>query len=270
MRKPFWKSSHAAWYVQIGSKQVRLGTDKAEAEAEYHRLMAGQTPVDGRTSVVVLLDQFLGWTDENRSPRTFGWYHNHLRKFAQFIGARLRVSEIKPYHVTRWLATMNGGDTYKNGAARAVSRAFSWARRQRLIPANPIEGMERPASELREVYVSPEQWSRAIALVKESDPFADLLWFLRETGCRPMEARVVEARHWHDDRITLELKDSKGRKGRKTRRVIRLNTRALEIVRRRALKHPEGPLFVNTKGRPWTAFSMNCRFRTMAKKLDFE
>jgi hypothetical protein len=39
-RKPYYKKSHKAWYMEIGRKQVRLGADEEEAFKEYHRLMA--------------------------------------------------------------------------------------------------------------------------------------------------------------------------------------------------------------------------------------
>ncbi len=141
--------------------------------------------------------------------------------------------------------------------------------KQGIAPVNPISGMERPSAEAREAYLTPENWAQFIGLVKEGDPFADLLWFMRETGCRPHEARIVETQHWDREnrRVVLERRNSKGRK---MRRVIRLNDRAPEIVTRLALKHPEGRLFLNSKERPWTAFAVNNRFTKVKKNLEFE
>jgi integrase len=54
----------------------------------------------------------------------------------------------------------------------------------------------------------------------------------------------------------------------KTRaRIVYLTEAALEITKRRMLKFPEGPIFRNTKGRPWTASSVSCRFDRLRKKL---
>jgi len=35
---------------------------------------------------------------------------------------------------------------------------------------------------------------------------------------------------------------------------------ALEITKRYTLKHPDGPIFRNSKSRPWTPYAINCRF----------
>lgn len=270
MRQPFFKKTHQSWYVELNGKQVNLGKDKDEAFKEYHRLMAADTPVTSRTPVVNLLDQFLAWTKDNREKRTFDWYADHLQKFATHIGARLTVPDLKPIHVTRWLTSCKtSGNNTRNGAARAVNRAFNWAKKQGLIPANPVSGMERPAYEPRECYLTPEQWTAAIALVAETDPFHDLLTFMRETGCRPAEARLVSAKHWDraNARLVLERKNTKGKK---SRRVIRLNDKAQAVVTRLALKNPEGALFLNRRKRAWTAYSVNCRYSKMKKKLNFE
>lgn len=253
MRKPFKKKSRPNWYVEINRKQINLGTDKDAAFEEYHRLMASMEPATSRTAVVVLLDQFLGWTKENKAEGTYKWYFQYLQNFGRFIGPKLRIGDLKPTRVNDWLRSnfKEATDTGKNGAVRAVSRAFNWARSQRLIRDNPLLGMERPAAEPREVYITPDQWKEALALVKESDPFRDLLLFLKGTGCRPFEARLVEASHWdRNDMIVLERKNSKGKKGKRSRRVIRLNSEAQGIVRRLSLKRPEGALFVNRRGKP--------------------
>jgi integrase len=270
MRKPFKKKGRPNYYVEIDRKQINLGTDKEAAYEEYHRLMAGRTPVNSRTTVAALLDQFLTWTKDNRSESTFTWYEHYVVSFARFVGPKMKVGDLKPGKVDDWLkrSLKDAGNTGKNGAVRAISRAFNWAKRQRLIQDNPVWGVERPAAEPREVYISADQWKEVFAKIKPADPFFDLLVFLKETGCRPFEARMAEAAHWdRGDLIILERKKSKGKK---TRRVIRLNAEAQGIVAKLSLKHPEGPLFLNRKGRPWTASAIDQCFGKLEKKLGFE
>lgn len=269
-REPFYKKSHKAWYVQLDGRQVPLGRDEKAAWEEYHRLMAGKEPATDRTPAIVIMDRFLGWVEKNRAENTFRWYKLHCKSFAAFIGPKRAVSELKPYHVTEWLERKfeDCSPTYLNGAVRAVVGPFSWAKKQGLLDVNPIAGCERPAAEPRECYLTPEQWSKAIAMVKPDDPFADFLWFLRETGARPHEARICAGKHWDRKgrRIILERRNSKGKT---VRRVIRLNDKALAIVTRRALKYPEGALFRNKIDNPWAKGTLICRFRTMRKQLDF-
>lgn len=278
MRKPFYKANRDTWYCEIERKQIVLakGKDnKAEAEKEFHKLMAGEIPVTSRTTVASLVADFLAWTRNNREPRTAEWYRHHCESFvAHCKGNRLKVGEVRPYHVTKWMeqryATNQHGkptsDSSKNGAVRAVARAFNWARKQGLIAASPIAGMERPAAESREEYLSVPQWLELIALLPATDPLADLITFLWETGARPHEARIAEAKHFSDGkypRITLERKSSKGKKHR---RVIHLEGRALEIVRRLA---KEGPIFRNNVGKPWAKESLVTRFKKLSDKLGY-
>ena len=49
--------------------------------------------------------------------------------------------------------------------------------------------------------------------------------------------------------------------------MIYLNDAAIAIVKRLAEKHPEGKLFQNTDGLPWTPDAANCRFQTLVKKI---
>src|SRR5262245_59935964 len=102
VRKPFYKKSHKCWYFKDDEgKQVRLGPDKDEAFREYHRLMAADMPVTGRTTVAQLVDQFLVWMRENRAATTYNWYFHHCNRFVAHVGVKMRVTELRPLHVSR-------------------------------------------------------------------------------------------------------------------------------------------------------------------------
>lgn len=270
MRKPYFKKSHKCWYVDLNGKPYRLGTDKETAHQEYHRLMAGESPTTPQTTVCQLFDQFLAWTQRNRAPRTLDWYQAHLSSFAAYVGPKLRIGDVKPYHVDKWLDKCypNSGENHRNGACRAIARAFNWAAKQGKIPASPIKGMERPAYQPSEEFVSPEQWAELITLIDLADPFHDYATFLWESGARPQEVRILAAKHFDrpGKRLVLERKNSKGKR---ERRVIRLNDTALAIVERLALKHPTGPLFRNKRGEPWKNYALNNRFARLSKQLGY-
>lgn len=273
--QPYFKKSHRAWYVNLGGKTHRLGEDKEKAWKEYHRLMAAdeaQAPLTSNATVAALLEQFLTWTQANREPRTYEWYQKHLASFAKEIGVKLKVRDLKPNHVDRWLLKRykKAGDAHKRGACVAVSRALNWAKKQGIITANPISGMERPAPVARDDYLTPENWEK-LAERLEGDPLGDFFQFMRETGCRPYEARHVEARHWDraGELLQLELKLTKGKKGKKLPRIIRLNEVATAIVTRLALKYPEGPLLRNSQGRPWVGDTLDRRCNRLRAELGF-
>ena len=78
--------------------------------------------------------------------------------------------------------------------------------------------------------------------------------------------RIVEAKHYKDGRLTLERQNSKGKK---YRRVIRLNDRAKEIVERRIAEQGDGAIFRTRYGRCWAARSIQCRFVKLSQKSGY-
>src|SRR5262245_17202625 len=90
--------------------------------------------------------------------------------------------------------------------------------------------------------------------------------FAWETGCRPQEVKATEARQVHlaEKMILFPPGEAKGK--RRWRRIL-LEGRAYEIVARLLGKRPCGSLFVNARGRPWTAYCMANRFRRLKKHL---
>jgi hypothetical protein len=94
MRKPYWRKSAKAWYVNLNGRQVRLGKEKETAFAEYHKIMADPSVIASgpRLTVEVLLDLFLVWTKAIRSERTFQGHLYLLQSFAGIIGPKLRCA----------------------------------------------------------------------------------------------------------------------------------------------------------------------------------
>ena len=59
--------------------------------------------------------------------------------------------------------------------------------------------------------------------------------------------------------------------GKQYGRDVKLPERDVDILKRLALEHPEGPLFRNEDGQPWTKNALNCRFQRLKKaKLPFK
>ena len=55
-------------------------------------------------SVLYVFDEFLDWTQQNRAEGTYVWYQQRLTEFSNCI-PNLRVSDLKPYHVQKWIDT---------------------------------------------------------------------------------------------------------------------------------------------------------------------
>jgi integrase len=229
--------------------------------------MLGQSDLGESEAVVVLVDQFLEWCKLNRAPTSYDFYFRFLNSFAQAIGRRRQVQQLKPFHVTRWTteAYPDGSPTTIHHAIKCVQRAMNWAVREGYLSASPVAHMQKPTRTRREVALTGEQW-QAIHANARDDSFRDFLTILHETGCRPQEARIIEAAHFERQfkRWVLPRELSKGKRHC---RIVYLNPTALALTERLAKVHPTGPLFRNTQGRPWDKNSLNCRFRRLRHKL---
>jgi len=76
-----------------------------------------------------------------------------------------------------------------------VRRAYAWGKRKKYVRHSPVDDLEdKPKRRRREVVYTPDQWDKILVCVKDQC-FRDLLESMAETGCRPKEARCLEARH---------------------------------------------------------------------------
>lgn len=154
--------------------------------------------------------------------------------------------------------------TAKHGAVTVVQRMLNRAVENEYLDRNPIKGMKKPKAKRRDVIYTPQQWAQIQEHTDER--LADLLDFLFLTGCRPLEARIVEARHQHDDPIIFPADESKGEH---EPRVIYLVPNARSILDRLSKQHPTGPLFRNSLDKPWTKNAVVLRLTRISKKVGF-
>jgi integrase len=277
--KPFYRTQTHSFYVQLDDRQINLGSDEAEAYRRWHLLMAGADesviaamnepakPIDKPQPITVrqLVKSYLGWQDGQTklAARTKQWYKLHFDSFLTVAGER-PAEEITQADVDKWFEKcgVGWGDNYRLGCFRALSRLYNWGRKRGKVNCNPVRDMERPSYEPRDCYLTAEQWQAIIA--KASEELADILNFIRHTGCRPFEARWAEARHFDGKCIVFERKNSKGKK---TRRVLILDNVALAIVKRRIEKQGYGPVFRKRDGSAWSSQNLSQYCARLAAKV---
>ena len=268
MRKPYFRKYTKSWYVTLDGKQVPLGKDKEKAFETYHELMANRGQAQASfVFVAVLFDKYLAWVLEHRSAATYKKARHYLNLFASFVGAKQRIGRLEPMQVTRWVESNKAWTaTTRNDACSIVQRAFNWAVKRGHIVRSPVMVIEdKPRRKRRETVYSLEEWQELRSLVLDQE-FGDLLDFMWLTGCRPIEARMICKRHVDLTHAMVVFPPSEA-KGEEHERVIFLSDAALSICKRLVLKNPTGPVFLNTKGRPWTSDAINCRFQRLKKKL---
>ena len=266
--KPWYRKQTKSWYVQIDGKQINLGSKKRNAWRKYHEIMANGA-VSARTdTAILLLDKYLTWCDHNLAAATVRKNRFHLKRFGTHIKPQLTATDVKPLHVQRWIDKQYRGKspTYKNIAITAVKAAFNWAVEQGYLDHNPVARMKKLRCDCREFFIPAVDWLRVLSAARGRQ-FKELVAVMFASGARPQEMRVIAARHYEPDlaRLVLLREESKGTK---RRRVIYLDDVSREIVERLAASYPRGPLFRNSRGRPWTSDALSARFRRLRKKLE--
>jgi len=287
--KPFFRPKKNRWYVQLDGKHVNLGPDEAEAYRRYHQIMARrgeQTPEIApppkppeADTVVAVIEHFLDWCQKHREALTYQWYLERTQAFARFLvpdpikpqlkvkAGLLKVSQLKPFHVQQWVDSHpEWSDSHRRGSTTAVQRAFRWAEKLGHIDKSPILHIEKPQGGRREQVISVEEFAGIVARYRHDQAFTDVLEFCWESGCRPQELVLFEARHLDAANSRLVLPPAEA-KGKKRFRVIYLTGKALAIVNRLITVHPTGRLFLNSKGNPWKADAINCRFCRLQQAL---
>jgi integrase len=289
--RPWFWEERGGWYVNIHGRRQHLGDHPAGSTTprkikgrwntppailhRFHELMAQPEPVVVRKcrdvsepNVAEVLDNYLGWCQINRAPRTYEWYSDFLQSFYSSLADRdMPVSTLKPLNVIEWVDKhTQWSQTTKRMAIIAVQRAFNWADELGYIAASPIKKIKKPPSVRRDNPMTPRDFAAILALVKDNDPFHDLLMFAWHTGCRPQEVRQIEVRHVVLESTCVVIPKEEA-KGKRRPRIILLHGPALEIAIRLMAIRTEGNLFLNSRGRPWNKFAIGCRFDRLAKKL---
>ena len=264
--KPYFRKQTKSYYCSLNGKQIPLSKDRETAYQKFYELMAGRDSLSGSFSTLYELSQpYLDWCENNRKPTTYVKHVHYLKSFIDHVGKRLKIAQLRQHHLTKWLANHpTWCETSSNDAVSIVQRMLNWAIEEGYLNSSPIPRIKKPRRHRREIYYTPEQFDQIMA--HANGPIADLLNFLWWTGCRPQEARLLEARHIHDDIAIFPVDESKGKK---EARMIILIPQAQKIVDRLRKSNQKGPLFRNSIGNPWTKNSIKCRLTRISKKVGF-
>jgi hypothetical protein len=158
-RKPFFKKSHAAWYVELDGRQVRLGDGREAAFERYHELMADRRKAErfavpgepAPMSLGELLDKFLATAFKGRAAATRQWYADKLTPLVNHLGREAVARDVKPLAVDEWVTAH---PDWSAGTARnlwrAVQRLYRWGKKKGAVPESPLVEQEKPRGGRRE------------------------------------------------------------------------------------------------------------------------
>jgi integrase/recombinase XerC len=269
-----WKA-RKGWYAWVKGKRKRLAsaTDgKQVAIDELARLLAVASagpqaaPLVGQLVVEYLTDLISRRQNDEIDLQTKSDAERRMAGFADMHGDK-PVGEIKPFHVDDWLKTKaEWGPTSRHDGVGAVKSMFRWALRKGRIDRNPLDGLDKPKRKAkRDRIPTTPSIDKTFDLILYPE-LRDILVFLRETGCRPKEARDLEAKHLDRESGRAVLTEHKTARKTAKSRVLYLTPVASEVAYRLADLRPEGPIFLNSAGKPWTRNAVGHAIRRLRKR----
>lgn len=159
------------------------------------------------------------------------------------------------------------GENYQATFTKSLKACFNWAVDSEIISRHPFNKLKRSFQYTERDIVDQDTWQRMINDTKD-EPFRNFLTAIRNTGCRPSEVARVTASHvkgatWN----FVKHKANRGKKASKKTRVVYLNPAMQELSAKLVAQNPEGPLFLNSRGRRWTKDSVGQRFESLRTRL---
>lgn len=219
--------------------------------------------------LAALIEAFLRWCGEHRSPATVKHYRGRLGSLRTMFGDR-DAAEIRPLEIEAWLHAAGhwpdgrpkAPDTRRANAV-ALDRFQVWAIERKELSGKILDKIERPRGRMRERIPTPEE----IAAILFAAPahFRTIYQALRLCGARPNELARATIADWKREAGYIELKEHKtAAKTGKPRR-IPVGSKLAEILEQSIGDRtaPGEPIFRNGRGTAWTPALLSRTFRVI-------
>jgi integrase len=279
-RKPalFKWAARNGYYATIDGKRRRYGDTKKEAEQAFAAALAERalkTAMPG--SCVYWIDQFLQHKKATaKKEKTYAYFEYLLNSFANFdLVIDRDIADLRKEHVEKWIASKKKWRGLKRGAVSAVRSFLKWLDENHGIRPFDRLLLKKTAvkNKAKTNWVSDRATHDLILAHVPDQQLRDVLNFLFSCGCRPNEMHMMRLRHLDLDhnRVVIpsdEVSDKKTLKEGKDR-VLYPEPDGLAILKRLSadVTDPEQVLFLNSDGKPWTIWALNCRAQNLKSKL---
>lgn len=288
---PRYFKTRDAYYCQWLGRQYRLAVGpKDEPDGPTYlaaldaikKVLANHTLGKGNEHVVTVDTLMTLYLDHAKRDKASTTHELRTRYCGQFgkEHAGIPVEKIRKYNVRTFVSDPKRAHLAA-GTVRvimsSINAAFQWAADDGLIVANPIARMKQPGAQSRgrKAIIRPEVHQAALARSKPD--FRLFLKALHNTGARSGEIRNATANAWNDaigaleyhpdtSRVDGEFRHKTARTGRV--RKIYFTGDMLDEVRQLVKKHPHGPLFRTFRGKAWSQKKIDCRVKTLRKRID--
>jgi integrase len=255
---PWYRTSHKAWYAKVRGKQVRLDADHAVAAERFRALTATR---EVRT-VADLVAAYLADRGGRVKPLTLELYRSHAESFARVAG-EMAASEVRPLHVTAWIAGRGIGANTATVARRIVKAVWRWGLAEGHMEGDVL-GRLRVGTVGRRREVRTEDVDAWIAAI-DRPALRDWAEIALETGMRPGEQAGITAADVVAAQNCLRVSGKTGC------RAVFLHKSTLGRLSELAALRPAGPLLL-TPGwrRPWNLNSLDYAFRRHSQRCGIE
>ncbi len=281
MREPFYWAKRKAWYVRTadGKSQTKLHEDKKRAFEIWHERQALARPDSPAVILAVIAEQYIRHGVGGLSDKQRRHVCEKLANFCNVCGTK-PVCDLKTFDLTSWLDSHpTWGDWARRGAAAAIKRALNWAVEQGLIPSSPLDKAKMPEGGRRETMISDDQHAQLMTRVpldrkkkprrpsKTELAFRQVMIAMRLTGARPGTVAAVARENVTPAADAWVMRRHKTAKKIKKPITVYLSP-CMQTLTRILLSRPRsGPLFVNSRGKPWTTSALGQRMQRLRKWL---
>ena len=282
MKKP-WHRKGRGWYITFDDgKQAFLDGDKTKAFEIWHDLaLSAARKSEKNPTFVELYSEFFQYAKRqvrngDLSMNTLDDYVWYLNQFIEIYG-EWQVESIEPQNVTDWLNQKTSwGPAGQRGAITAVKRVLSWAKKERRIHQDNLEGLEKPSQRRREELVDDSDHLRMIDEIRKpvsSSPsdkqFQLVLIALRHCGGRPQDVATAKVEHVSEDLSRWTLPGHKRYRHTHKPKIVYLSPCLRTITMIVKGDRESGPLFRGRRGQ-LTVNAIGCRIKNLKKKLDIK
>lgn len=293
-RKPsvrYWDSvgGYCCWIkgerhiLAKGDDDAPTGKTYLEAHAKFKKLIELEANIGTNDYLVSsLLNQYRTFLRETRKSGAPGIFESLARGFSEQFG-HLRVCDLRPHMFDEWIREQKKWNaTSKAHAGNLILGAISWAEKKGFIEKDQLKGrVELPSPVLRgrEAKLSEELMDLMISESKmnqhKSSEFAEFMWALRVTGCRPGELRHAEAFNYMDGKLVFRWNATRGylwKNAAKTQRdrIIFLTPDLQEHIEGLVRRNPTGRIFRTPRNASWSLQSLSNKLKWLLERPKIE